>query len=153
MISKMRDTKTDCQRLTPGALLAENEYVQQLQVRCIAWQCHGVTQCPTCPCNTRHVIVITLQPSNKQPSAAAAIMNPQSENQMNWLDLHTACTECQRQCDHPLLLLSPTLSPTLHVPLTLCPPQDEMKRIDEDLTEAEAKNRLYYLLGERTRWA
>jgi len=26
-----------------------------------------------------------------------------------------------------------------------------MKRIDEDLTEAEAKNRLYYLLGERTR--
>ncbi|KAJ9514487.1 hypothetical protein QJQ45_016222 [Haematococcus lacustris] len=29
--------------------------------------------------------------------------------------------------------------------------QDEMKRIDEDLTEAEAKNRLYYLLGERTR--
>ena len=36
---------------------------------------------------------------------------------------------------------------------TLCclVPQDEMKRIDEDLTEAEAKNRLYYLLGERTR--
>ena len=31
--------------------------------------------------------------------------------------------------------------------------QDEMKRIDEDLTEAEAKNRLYYLLGERTRYA
>jgi hypothetical protein len=30
--------------------------------------------------------------------------------------------------------------------------KDEMKRIDEDLTEAEAKNRLYYLLGERTRW-
>lgn len=30
--------------------------------------------------------------------------------------------------------------------------QDEMKRIDEELTEAEAKNRLYYLLGERTRW-
>jgi len=29
--------------------------------------------------------------------------------------------------------------------------KDEMKRIDEDLTEAEAKNRLYYLLGERTR--
>eukprot|EP00798_Chlamydomonas_sp_ICE-L_P014198 gene14198-20168_t len=29
--------------------------------------------------------------------------------------------------------------------------QDELKRIDEDLTEAEAKNRLYYLLGERTR--
>ncbi len=29
--------------------------------------------------------------------------------------------------------------------------QDEMKQIDEDLTEAEAKNRLYYLLGERTR--
>lgn len=26
-----------------------------------------------------------------------------------------------------------------------------MKRIDEELTEAEAKNRLYYLLGERTR--
>ena len=26
-----------------------------------------------------------------------------------------------------------------------------MKLIDEDLTEAEAKNRLYYLLGERTR--
>lgn len=31
--------------------------------------------------------------------------------------------------------------------------QDEMKRIDEELVEAEAKNRLYYLLGERTRWA
>lgn len=31
--------------------------------------------------------------------------------------------------------------------------QDEMKQIDEDLTEAEAKNRLYYLLGERTRSA
>lgn len=31
--------------------------------------------------------------------------------------------------------------------------KDEMKRIDEDLTEAEAKNRLYYLLGERTRCA
>mmetsp|Transcript_13769 Transcript_13769/g.29648 ORF Transcript_13769/g.29648 Transcript_13769/m.29648 type:complete len:722 (-) Transcript_13769:508-2673(-) len=31
--------------------------------------------------------------------------------------------------------------------------KDEMKRIDEDLTEAEAKNRLYYLLGERTRQA
>ena len=30
--------------------------------------------------------------------------------------------------------------------------KDEMRRIDEDLTEAEAKNRLYYLLGERTRW-
>jgi hypothetical protein len=30
--------------------------------------------------------------------------------------------------------------------------KDEMKRIDEDLTEAEAKNRLYYLLGERTRY-
>lgn len=29
--------------------------------------------------------------------------------------------------------------------------QDEMKRIDEELVEAEAKNRLYYLLGERTR--
>ena len=29
--------------------------------------------------------------------------------------------------------------------------QDEMKTIDEELTEAEAKNRLYYLLGERTR--
>ena len=29
--------------------------------------------------------------------------------------------------------------------------KDEMKTIDEDLTEAEAKNRLYYLLGERTR--
>ena len=29
--------------------------------------------------------------------------------------------------------------------------KDEMRRIDEDLTEAEAKNRLYYLLGERTR--
>jgi hypothetical protein len=27
-----------------------------------------------------------------------------------------------------------------------------MKQIDEDLTEAEAKNRLYYLLGERTRY-
>jgi chromosome segregation ATPase len=31
--------------------------------------------------------------------------------------------------------------------------QDEMKTIDEDLVEAEAKNRLYYLLGERTRCA
>ncbi|KAG2438191.1 hypothetical protein HXX76_005797 [Chlamydomonas incerta] len=29
--------------------------------------------------------------------------------------------------------------------------QDEMKQIDEELVEAEAKNRLYYLLGERTR--
>ncbi|KAG2493525.1 hypothetical protein HYH03_008339 [Edaphochlamys debaryana] len=29
--------------------------------------------------------------------------------------------------------------------------QDEMKHIDEELVEAEAKNRLYYLLGERTR--
>lgn len=29
--------------------------------------------------------------------------------------------------------------------------KDEMRRIDEDLTGAEAKNRLYYLLGERTR--
>lgn len=29
--------------------------------------------------------------------------------------------------------------------------KDEMKRIDEELVEAEAKNRLYYLLGERTR--
>eukprot|EP00798_Chlamydomonas_sp_ICE-L_P002953 gene2953-12959_t len=29
--------------------------------------------------------------------------------------------------------------------------QDELRRIDEDLTEAEAKNRLYFLLGERTR--
>lgn len=29
--------------------------------------------------------------------------------------------------------------------------KDEMKRIDEELIEAEAKNRLYYLLGERTR--
>lgn len=28
---------------------------------------------------------------------------------------------------------------------------DEMKQIDDDLVEAEAKNRLYYLLGERTR--
>lgn len=59
IISRIRDDKTDAQRLTPGALLAENDYVIQLQ--------------------------------------------------------------------------------------------DEMKRIDEDLTEAEAKNRLYYLLGERTR--
>lgn len=30
--------------------------------------------------------------------------------------------------------------------------QDEMKHIDEELVEAEAKNRLYYLLGERTRY-
>ncbi|PNH05351.1 hypothetical protein TSOC_008393 [Tetrabaena socialis] len=29
--------------------------------------------------------------------------------------------------------------------------QDEMKHIDDELVEAEAKNRLYYLLGERTR--
>lgn len=29
--------------------------------------------------------------------------------------------------------------------------QDEMKQLDEELVEAEAKNRLYYLLGERTR--
>ena len=29
--------------------------------------------------------------------------------------------------------------------------KDEMTRIDEDLIEAEAKNRLYYLLSERTR--
>ncbi len=60
-IARAHDDKVDAQRLTPGALLAESEYVQQLQ--------------------------------------------------------------------------------------------DEMKRIDEDLTEAEAKNRLYYLLGERTRCA
>jgi hypothetical protein len=31
--------------------------------------------------------------------------------------------------------------------------KDEMQRIDEELIEAEAKNRLYYLLGERTRYA
>lgn len=29
--------------------------------------------------------------------------------------------------------------------------KDEMKRLDDELVEAEAKNRLYYLLGERTR--
>jgi hypothetical protein len=29
--------------------------------------------------------------------------------------------------------------------------RDEMNQIEEDLLEAEAKNRLYYLLGERTR--
>ncbi|MEW5300191.1 MAG: hypothetical protein WDW36_003138 [Sanguina aurantia] len=33
----------------------------------------------------------------------------------------------------------------------VCELQDEMRRIDEELVEAEAKNRLYYLLGERTR--
>lgn len=60
MSNRLRDDNTDTQRLTPTALVAENEYIQQLQ--------------------------------------------------------------------------------------------DEMKRIDEELTEAEAKNRLYFLLGERTRW-
>jgi hypothetical protein len=29
--------------------------------------------------------------------------------------------------------------------------RDEMTRVEEDLLEADAKNRLYYLLGERTR--
>lgn len=29
--------------------------------------------------------------------------------------------------------------------------KDEMKILDDELVEAEAKNRLYYLLGERTR--
>jgi hypothetical protein len=29
--------------------------------------------------------------------------------------------------------------------------RDEMMRVEEDLLEADAKNRLYYLLGERTR--
>lgn len=28
----------------------------------------------------------------------------------------------------------------------------EMAHVEEELAEAEAKNRLYFLLGERTRW-
>jgi hypothetical protein len=51
----------------------------------------------------------------------------------------------------------PSAAPCYHSPgvrLLLLPVQslrDEMTRVEEDLLEADAKNRLYYLLGERTR--
>lgn len=62
-----------------------------------------------------------------------------NENELD--DLKNSSTDCKRMM---LTNSDSELSYIQHL-------KDEMKRLEDELVEAEAKNRLYYLLGERTR--
>jgi cell division protein FtsB len=121
-IAKIRDDDTDAQRLTPDDCVEENAYIQ-------VWCCP--TQSLTSSSTAQQVL-------HQQTVMSSSGFKCRSQS----LHLHSLSSCMVLLCPCLRLLLLPLLVQSL---------RDEMTRVEEDLLEADAKNRLYYLLGERTR--
>eukprot|EP00878_Enallax_costatus_P035713 GHUV01039918.1.p1 GENE.GHUV01039918.1~~GHUV01039918.1.p1 ORF type:complete len:245 (+),score=71.35 GHUV01039918.1:584-1318(+) len=156
-IAKIRDDDTDAQRLTPDDNIDENSYIQvgslfrhhtaaPCRVSSARWAYHPRHLGNTSEAQGTAVIwescivyasdvLSHCAGLQREPAAVCSIVN-------------SFQLLCWRICT-PSMLASWHLHDVCII--TVQELRDEMTRVEEDLLEADAKNRLYYLLGERTR--
>lgn len=128
-INKLRDDNTDAERLTPGDMLEENVYIQ---VHSNSLLMSGIGA-------YLHMHAVVYQSGCMWSGSCTLSTQMTCRPSLSWYPAQLNTSKVW-QAELPLI----------HLP-TLQGLRDEMQHIDDDLLEAEAKNRLYYLLGERTR--